>query len=202
MVDSQLRTNGVTAPWVVQAMARVPREPFLPAGKQATAYHDRSIDLGNNRMLNPPLASAQLLQASEVDAGDKVLLVGCGGGYMAALLSGHVGRLVAVESDADLAAIARNNVAGLELVENALVEGAAAAAPYDVIIIDGAIEQLPTAIEAQLAEGGRIVTGLVEGPVRRLATGTKHGGHIALRSFADLELAPLPGFERAKEFVF
>jgi protein-L-isoaspartate(D-aspartate) O-methyltransferase len=202
MVDSQLRTNGVTTPWVVQAMGRVPREPFLPAGRQATAYHDRSIDLGNGRMLNPPLASAQLLQAAEISPDDKVLLIGCSSGYLAALLAGQAGKLVAVESDANLAAAARSNVAGLELVENALAEGASATAPYDAIIIDGAIEQLPAAIEAQLAEDGRIVTGLIEGPVRRLATGTKHGGRIALRTFADLEVAPLPGFERTKEFVF
>jgi protein-L-isoaspartate(D-aspartate) O-methyltransferase len=202
MVESQLRTNGVTTPWVVQAMGRVPREPFLPADRQATAYHDRSIDLGNGRMLNPPLASAQLLQAAEVGADDKVLLIGCGSGYMATLLSGNCGKLVAVESDANLAVAARKNVAGLELVENALAKGAAATAPYDAIIIDGAIEQLPATIEAQLAEGGRIVTGLVDGPVRRLAMGTKHGGHVALRTFADLEVAPLPGFERAREFVF
>ncbi len=202
MIDSQLRTNGVTAPWVLQAMGRIAREAFLPADRQAAAYHDRSIELGNGRMLNPPLATAQLLQAAQVAADDKVLLIGCGTGYMAALLSGHVGHLVAVESDASLAAAARSNVAGLELVENALAEGAAGQAPYDAIIIDGAIEHLPAAIEAQLAEGGRIVTGLVEGPVRRLAMGSKHGGHVALRIFADLEVAPLPGFERAREFVF
>jgi protein-L-isoaspartate(D-aspartate) O-methyltransferase len=202
MVDSQLRTNGVTAPWVVQAMGRIPRERFLPVDRQGAAYHDRSIDLGNGRMLNPPLTSALLIQEAKVSASDKVLLIGCGSGYIAALLSGHVGRLVAVESDENLAAAARQNVRGLELVENALAQGAAAAAPYDAIIIDGAIEQLPPAIEEQLVEGGRIVTGLTEGPVSRLATGTKHGGHIALRIFADLEVAPMPGFEREREFLF
>ncbi|MEQ1549772.1 protein-L-isoaspartate O-methyltransferase [Sphingorhabdus sp.] len=202
MVDSQLRTNGITTAWIVKAMGELPRENFLPAGKEAFAYLDRSVPLGNGRMLNPPLATAEMLQIAEVSDSDNVLLIGAGTGYMAALLSGRAGKLVAVESDADLAKTARTNVAGLNLVEGGLGEGADKDAPYNVIVIDGAVEQLPAAIEAQLAEGGRIVAGLAEGPVRRLAVGTKHGGHVALRAFADTEVASLPGFERAREFVF
>jgi protein-L-isoaspartate(D-aspartate) O-methyltransferase len=202
MVDSQLRTNGITTAWIVKAMGELPRENFLPAGKEAFAYLDRSVPLGNGRMLNPPLATAEMLQTADVSGNDAVLLIGAGTGYMAALLSGRAGKLVAVESDAELAKMARANVEGLHLVESSLDEGADKDAPYNVIIIDGAIEQLPAAIEAQLADGGRIVAGLAEGPVRRLATGTKHGGHVALRAFADTEVASLPGFERAREFVF
>ncbi|MGC1470226.1 MAG: rRNA adenine N-6-methyltransferase family protein [Sphingorhabdus sp.] len=202
MVDSQLRTNGITTAWIVKAMGELPRENFLSAGKEAFAYLDRSVPLGNGRMLNPPLATAEMLQIAEVSDSDNVLLIGAGTGYMAALLSGRAGKLVAVESDADLAKTARTNVAGLNLVEGGLGEGADKDAPYNVIVIDGAVEQLPAAIEAQLAEGGRIVAGLAEGPVRRLAVGTKHGGHVALRAFADTEVASLPGFERAREFVF
>lgn len=202
MVDSQLRTNGITTPWIVKAMGEVPRENFLPAEKAAFAYLDRSVPLANGRMLNPPLASADMLQAAEIVESDNVLLVGAGTGYLAALLAGRVAKLVAVESDATLAANARANVPGLELVEGDMNQGVAQNAPYSLIIIDGAIEQLPEALEAQLAENGRIVTGLAEGPVRRLALGTKHGGHVALRTFADLEVADLPGFAKAKEFVF
>ncbi|RDV02461.1 protein-L-isoaspartate O-methyltransferase [Sphingorhabdus pulchriflava] len=202
MIDSQLRTNGITAAWILKAMGELPRENFLPAGKEAFAYLDRSVPLSNGRMLNPPLATAEMLQAADVAGDDTVLLIGAGTGYMAALLSGRAGKLVAVESDADLAKTARANVAGLNLVEGSLDEGARKDAPFNVIIIDGAIEQLPAAIEAQLAEGGRIVSGLAEGPVRRLASGTKHGGHVALRALADIEITALPGFERAKEFVF
>ncbi|HEX4874442.1 MAG TPA: rRNA adenine N-6-methyltransferase family protein [Sphingorhabdus sp.] len=202
MVDSQLRTNGITAAWIVKAMGELPREAFLPEGKEAFAYLDRSVPLGEGRMLNPPLATAEILQAAEVTQDDHVLLIGAGTGYMAKLLSGRAGKLVAVESDAGLAKVARANVPGLDLVEGILAEGHAKAAPYSLILIDGGIERLPDAIEVQLAEGGRIVTGLVDGPVRRLAIGTKHGGHVALRAFADIEVAALPGFEKAREFVF
>lgn len=202
MVDSQLRTNGITAAWIVKAMGELPREAFLPEGKEAFAYLDRSVPLGEGRMLNPPLATAEILQAAEVAQDDHVLLIGAGTGYMAKLLSGRAGKLVAVESNAGLAKVARANVPGLDLVEGILAEGHAKAAPYSLILIDGGIERLPDAIEIQLAEGGRIVTGLVDGPVRRLAIGTKHGGHVALRAFADIEVAALPGFEKAREFVF
>ncbi|MFN3747580.1 MAG: protein-L-isoaspartate O-methyltransferase family protein [Sphingorhabdus sp.] len=202
MIDSQLRTNGITAAWIVKAMGELPREAFLPEGKEAFAYLDRSVPLGEGRMLNPPLATAEILQAAEVTHDDHVLLIGAGTGYMAKLLSSRAGKLVAVESDAGLAKVARANVPGLDLVEGILAEGHAKAAPYSLILIDGGIERLPDAIEVQLAEGGRIVTGLVDGPVRRLAIGTKHGGHVALRAFADIEVAALPGFEKAREFVF
>ena len=202
MVDSQLRTNGITTSWIVKAMGELPRENFLPAGKEAFAYLDRSVPLGDGRMLNPPLATAEMLQVADVSESDNVLLIGAGTGYLAALLSGRVKKLVAVESDAELAATARSNVAGLDLVESELNKGTKKDAPYSLIIIDGAIEQLPPAIEEQLANRGRIVAGLAEGPVRRLAIGTKQGGHVALRAYADIEVASLPGFERVKEFVF
>lgn len=202
MVDSQLRTNGISTAWIVKAMGELPRENFLPAGKEAFAYLDRSVPLGNGRMLNPPLATAEMLQAADVAEDDNVLLIGAGTGYMAALLSGRVRQLVAVESDAELAAAARANVAGLDLVDGELNLGTKKGAPYSLIIIDGAIEQLPAIIEEQLAGRGRIVTGRADGPVRRLAIGTKYGGQVALRPFADIEVAALPGFERAREFVF
>lgn len=202
MIDSQLRPNGITTAWIVQAMGTLPREAFLPAEKHAFAYLDRSVPIGNGRMMAPPLAIAQMLQAAAISENDIVLLIGAGTGYLAALLSGRVKKLVAVEPDPALAAMARANVAGIDIVEAPLAEGSKKGAPYTLILIDGAIEALPAAIEEQLANRGRIVTGLVEGPVQRLAAGTKLGGHIALRPFADVEVAPLCGFEPAREFVF
>lgn len=202
MIDSQLRPNGITTAWIVQAMGALPREAFLPAERHAFAYLDRSVPLGNGRMLTPPLATAEMLQAAAISENDHVLLIGAATGYLAALLSGRVKKLVAVESDPALAAMARANVPGIDIVEAPLAEGTKKGAPYTLILIDGAIEELPAAIAQQLANRGRIVTGLVEGPVRRLATGTKLDGHIALRPFADTEVAPLAGFERAREFVF
>lgn len=202
MVDSQLRTGGVNTPWLVAAMLAVPREQFVPKELQATAYTDRSIPLGGGRMLNPPLATGQMLMIAEPKMADHVLLIGAGSGYMAALLAGQVGTLVAVDDDAILAQAARTHNPDLNLIEAPLAAGAPDHAPYDLIIIDGAIEAVPDAIVAQLAEGGRIVCGLVDGPVSRLASGIKHGAHLALRAVSDLEVAPLPGFAHPKEFVF
>jgi protein-L-isoaspartate(D-aspartate) O-methyltransferase len=202
MVDSQLRTNGVIDPWIIAAMGATAREKFLPDEKAAIAYMDRSVPLTGNRMLNPPLANGQMLQAADITPTDSILLVGTGPGYLAALLNGQGSELVAVEDDAQLAAQALKNVPGITLVEGPMQAGAPDHGPYSLILIDGAVEQLPAALLDQLAEGGRIVTGLIEGAVTRLAAGVKLGGHVALRNLADLEVAALPGFERAKEFVF
>lgn len=202
MVDSQLRTNGVIEPWIITAMAATAREKFLPEEKAAFAYLDRSVPLTGNRMLNPPLANGQMLQAAGITPADSILLIGTGPGYLAALLDGRASRLVAVEQDSGLAAQTRAHVADITLVEGPMQAGAPDHGPYSLILIDGAVEQLPAALIDQLAEGGRVVTGLIEGSVTRLATGVKLGGHVALRNIADLEVAALPGFERTKEFVF
>jgi protein-L-isoaspartate(D-aspartate) O-methyltransferase len=201
MVDSQLRTSGVNTPWIIAAMLAIPREAFV-LGDNDAAYMDRSISLGDGRMLNPPIAAGQMLEIAEPRADDNVLLVGAGTGYLAALLCRRVGSLVAVEESAELAAAFKANVPDIALIEGTIAAGAPDNGPYSLIIIDGAIEDLPVALAAQLAEGGRIVTGLREGPVSRLAIGVKRGEHLALRAVQDMEVAPLPGFARAREFVF
>jgi protein-L-isoaspartate(D-aspartate) O-methyltransferase len=201
MVDSQLRTSGVNSPWVIAAMLATPRELFIP-GDSAAAYMDRSVPLGSGRMLNPPLAAGMMLTVAEPLATDRVLLVGAGTGYLAALLNSRAAKLIPVEEDTALAALFESRLPDLPLVASANAGGASADGPFDLIIIDGAIEALPDALVDQLVEGGRIVTGLLEGPVSRLVTGVKRGNHLALRPVADMELAPLPGFQRAREFTF
>jgi protein-L-isoaspartate(D-aspartate) O-methyltransferase len=182
MVDSQLRTSGVTDAWVLAAMGHVPREQFVPASYRATAYMDRSITLGDGTALNPPVSTALLLQAAEVGHDDNVLLVGAGGGYVAALLRERVGRFTcAAPSDVSSAA---NN------------------APFSLIIVDGAAEELPEALLVLAADGARLVTGLADGAVTRLAKGYVHNHKVALKSFIDSEIAPLAAFARKPEFVF
>ncbi len=202
MIDSQLRTSGVHEAWVIQAMGALPREDFVSADRKDVAYSDRPVPLGHGRMLNPPVVTGMMLQHANPKAEDTVLLIGAGTGYMAALLAPRVAHLVAVEDNAALAAEARLNGNGATIIEAPLAGGYADAAPYSLIIIDGAIETLPQMLVDQLAEGGRIITGLREGPALRLAMGVKHGAHLALRSIIDAEVASLPGFERAQEFVF
>jgi protein-L-isoaspartate(D-aspartate) O-methyltransferase len=202
MIDSQLRTSGVSAPWVLKAMGILPREDFVAAERRASVYTDRPTALANGRSLNPPVVTGLMLQTANPSPTDHVLLIGAGSGYLAALLADRVEKLVTIENDAALAAELRQNCPSVKLVESALADGCADEGPYSLIIIDGAIEVLPQVLVDQLADGGRIVTGLRDGAALRLATGVKHGTHLALRSFADAEISSLPGFERAKEFVF
>lgn len=182
MVDSQLRTSGVTEAWVLAALGSAPRETYVPAEYAATCYTDRPVPLGNGRAVNPPLVTALMLQAAAISAQDTILLVADASGYVAHAIKQSGAKLTAVDEG----------------------EGAAGGKPgsYDLIFIDGAIEALPDALLAQAKEGARIVTGISDGAVTRLATGTVRDGRVALLPFADAEIVRLPAFARPKEFAF
>jgi len=205
MVASQLRTNAVNDTRVVEAMARLPREDFLPEEHRAIAYRDTLLPLAGGRRQNLPLATGRLLTVADVRPTDKVLLIGAAGGYSAALLAGLANAVVAVEEEVSLATLARTALAAyanVELVEGPLEGGHAAGAPYDVLVVDGAVEVLPEALAMQLAPNGRIVTGLVERGVSRLATGRTVKGGFGLSAFADVDCIRLPGFARPAGFTF
>lgn len=205
MVDSQLRTSGVTEPWLIAAMGTAAREDFVPEGSGALAYMDRQISLGSGRMMNPPMATGLMLQKARVRPDDHILIIGGGTGYSASLLAGRARRIVMLESDAALAGAAKANLAAFDnvsVVAGPLPDGWPDDAPYSVIIIDGAIEILPQAITDQLADGGRIVTGWTEKGVGRIAAGIKRGNMATLRAFADCSAAALVEFEQTAEFVF
>lgn len=205
MVQSQLRTNAVNDPRVVTAMARVPREAFVPESARRLAYRDTAVAIGNGRYLNLPIATGKLLTEAYLEPTDKVLLIGAAGGYSAAVLSSLVRSVVAVESDADLAAHARTALAGyanVELVEGPLDKGHQAGAPYDVLIVDGCVEVIPDSLIGQVAPGGRVVTGLWERGVSRLASGRTIKGAFGLRAFADVDCVALPGFSMPRGFAF
>jgi len=200
MVDSQLRTSDVTDPAVIAAMASVPRESFLPDERKAMAYIDRAVQLSGGRALNPPLATGRLLTEAAVKAGHKVLLIGAATGYAAVLLQKMGAIVTAVEEDSLLTAKAA--AAGVQITSAQLAAGSPGEGPYDVIVIDGAVEELPAALVGQLAEGGRLVTGLVERGVTRLCSGRKSGSAFGLASLADMEMVVLPGFAKPEGFVF
>lgn len=205
MVASQLRTNAVSDPRIVTVMARVPREAFLPAEVREIAYRDTAVPLGRARLQNVPIATGRLLTEAYLLPSDKVLLIGAAGGYTAAVLAELVAGVVAVESDPELAAHAREALAGyanVTLVEGPLQAGHDAGGPYDVLVIDGAVEHVPEALVAQVAAGGRVVTGIADHVVTRLASGRKSGGGFGLLDFADIDCVPLPGFARPKTFTF
>lgn len=205
MVASQLRTNAVNDPRVVAAMSRIPREAFLPAEHRAIAYRDSLLPLGNGRQHNAPLVLGRLLTESVLQPTDHVLLIGAAGGYGAAVLAQLVQSVVALEEDPSLAAIARGGLAGsanVELVQGPLNAGWAGRAPYDLIVIDGAVEALPQAIIDQVKPGGRIATGVVDRGVTRLALGRRTEGGFGMADFMDIEVARLPGFDKPRKFTF
>lgn len=204
MVASQLRTTGTNDPRVLAAMGEVPRERFVPAERVSLAYADALVPLKPGRDFNSPMALGRLLTEAAPRAGERALAVGVATGYAAAVLSRLVGPCTAVEEDEALAAAARDNLAGFEvkLVEGALVEGCRADGPYDLILIDGAVEHVPDALIAQLAEGGRLATGLDENGVTRLAIGRRAGEGFGMTAFADAAAAILPGFAKPRAFKF
>jgi protein-L-isoaspartate(D-aspartate) O-methyltransferase len=205
MVASQLRTNAVSDPKVVAAMEAVAREDFVPKERAGLAYVDVPITLGNGRSLNAPLVTGRLIVEAQIKATDTVLLIGAATGYTAAVLASLAKQVVAVESVPDLAAQARRNLEAFDSVtffEGALTAGHAALAPYDVVIIDGAVETVPALLWGQLKTGGVMASGLVEQGVTRLAIGRQFDGTGALVPFADAEVAILPGFSTPRAFEF
>lgn len=205
MVASQLRTNAVSDARVVAAMDAVAREAFLPGKAARMAYRDVAVPVGYGRAQNVPIATGRLLTAAELRASDRVLLIGALGGYTAAVLARLVLSVVAVESDPALAGFARTALGDLPnvtLAEGPLAAGNAAAAPYDVLVIDGAVERVPEALVEQVAIGGRIVSGLVDRGVTRLAAGRRSAGGFGLLDFADVDCVVLPGFAHPRTFTF
>lgn len=198
MVDSQLRTSDVDDQRVIAVMAKVPREDYVPADRRAMTYIDRPIPLDNGRAINPPLVTGRLLKEAQVVPGDKVLLIGAVAGYAAALLAELGAQVTAVEEEggADIA------VPGVTVVRGALQAGAPAGAPYDILFIDGAVEEVPAVLVQQLAEGARVVTGIADRSVTRLCSGRIVGGALGLGSVIEMEMVVLPGFGAPKTFVF
>jgi len=200
MVESQLRPEGVTNAGVLEAMDSVPREQFVPEHSRPLAYVDRSLALGDGRFLAAPAVLGKLLTQMAPDKGERALVIGAGTGYSAVVLA-HLGcDVVALESSPELAARARE--LGVEVVEGTLAAGHKAGAPYDLILIDGAVEVLPEPVIQQLADGGRLGTALIDRGITRLIVGQKVAGAFGHLSIADAGVAALPGFSRPRSFTF
>ena len=200
MVESQLRPQGVNDPLVVEAMARVQRELFVPESNRQLAYLDRSVPVGGGRTLAPPVATGLLLTAMVLRPGQRALVIGSGSGYSAAVLRAIGLDVTAVESSPELAAIA--DAQGLNTIIADPEQGYAKAGPYDVILIDGAVEHVPDAIADQLSDGGTIGFASLDRGIARLTVGRKAGDALGLRTIADSAVAPLPGFKRPRAFTF
>lgn len=200
MVESQLRPQGVTDAATLAAMSEVRREDFVPAEARPLAYIDRALPLGGGRFLPAPAVLGELLTQMKPEVGQRALVVGAGTGYSAAVLKRIGVEVVALESASELLARARD--LGIGAVEGSLEAGYANGAPYDLILIDGAVEHIPDAIVAQLADGGRLGAALIDRGVTRLIVGRKAGGAFGFLTISDSGSPALPGFARPKAFTF
>jgi protein-L-isoaspartate(D-aspartate) O-methyltransferase len=206
MVESQVRPNGITDHRIIDAMAQVKREDFVPAERKTIAYLDEDVQLKEGRFLIEPMAFARMVHLALIKPTDKVLVVGAGTGYGAKIISMLAKSVVALESDQELLALARGFLAGadnVEIVEGSLAAGHGARAPYDVIIVEGRIAAVPESLFAQLANEGRIVAAVGNTDVSKMQIATLTDGHRSSRSAFDVSIAPLPGFVIEKAaFVF
>jgi protein-L-isoaspartate(D-aspartate) O-methyltransferase len=200
MVDSQLRPQGVTDPAVLQAMGSIEREKFLPPETRPLAYVDRAVSIGEGRFLSAPAVLGQLLTQMMPRPGQRALVIGAGTGYSARVLAAAGLSVTALESSATLAAKARE--LGVEIVQGPLEKGYVAGAPYDQVLIDGAVEHIPEVIVEQMAEGGRLGTALVDRGITRLIVGRKAGIAFGYLSLSDAGVPALPGFTRPRAFTF
>ena len=200
MVESQLRPQGVSDPAVLEAMRTVAREKFLPPQTRPLAYVDRAVLMGDGRFLAGTRRARLAAYEMVPEPGQRALVVGAGTGYSAAVLRRWASKVTALESSAELAATARAN--GIEVVEGPLEAGWKKGAPYDQILIDGAVEYIPDAIVAQLADGGRLGAALVDRGIARLIVGRKVAGAFGYMSVSDAGVPPLPGFTCPKAFTF
>ena len=208
MVESQIRPNKVTDPHLLDAFETIPRERFVPERLRGIAYIDEDVALGGERYVMEPMVLAKLLQAARPGPEDVALDLGCGSGYATAILSRLVATVVALEADPALAAAAIRTLDELEIdnavvVEGPLAEGYPRQAPYNIILLGGAVAEVPTAIANQLAEGGRLVTVVSVGAgLGRATLMQRDGGVISSRILCDAAVPVLPGFEAAPGFVF
>ena len=204
MVASQLRTTGVNDPRVVAAMGAVARERFVSAERRALAYADALVPIGHGRQLNPPMALGRMLTEARLRGDEHALVIGAATGYSAAVLARLVRSVVALEEEPQLVAFARAAVADteVEVVEGPLTQGHVAGAPYDFILIDGAVEHVPQMIVDQIADGGGFSLALIEDGVTRLCVGRVVAGAFGTTAFADAATAVLHGFAKPRGFSF
>jgi protein-L-isoaspartate(D-aspartate) O-methyltransferase len=200
MIESQLRPQGVVDPAVLAAMGSIRREEFLPSHTRPLAYVDRAVLMGNGRFISAPAVLGQLLTEMKVETGQRALVVGAGTGYSVAVLKAMGAQVVGVENAPDLLACARG--LGLPMAEGPLEAGWVKSAPYDQILIDGAVEFIPDALISQLGDGGRLGAPLIERGITRLVVGRKAGSSFGYLSINDAGVPALPGFERPRTFTF
>ena len=209
MMLCQLKPSGVSDPRVLSAMGEIPRERFIPPAAAARAYADAPVPLPKGRSMAAPLTIARLVQLANVRRDDRVLVLSAGTGFGAALLAALGAKVIAVEEDPALVAIARTALpaatdpGAVQLIQAAPAAGHASGAPYDVILIEGAVTDVPRAVEEQLAEGGCLVTILAsEGGSGRAVLVRRAGESFTAVPAFDAPSSAAAGFAPALAFAF
>ncbi len=208
MVDSQIRPNRVTDSRVLTAMRSLPRELFLPPGVQALAYADEDVPLGNGRFLMEPMVFAKLLQAAALRDNERVLVVGAGTGYGAAVLAACGCRVTALEEDPALLTMAAATLAvqapNVTLVSGPLSAGWPSQAPYDLVLIEGAVPEIPATLAAQThQETGRIMAVIATaGRTTRAVIAEATSVGLGISPLFDCATPVIPSLRKAPAFVF
>jgi protein-L-isoaspartate(D-aspartate) O-methyltransferase len=204
MVDTQVRPSDVTKFPVIEAMLAVPREAYVPDQKREAAYVGENLDLGSGRVVLEARTLAKMLDALDIQSDDVVLDIGCGLGYSSAVIARMADAVVAVEeaafADEAQSILSQQGADNVAVVEGELRDGVAKSGPYDVIILQGAVESMSDAILDQLEEGGRIACLWQEGALGVVRIGYKLDGQVNWRFSFNASAPVLPGFERHAEF--
>ena len=206
MVDTQVRPNDVTRFPIIEAFLAVPREVFVPDAAREAAYAEEAIALAPGRVLLEARTIAKMLEAADIGPGDVVLDVATGSGYVAALAGRMADAVIALEENEALArdaeaALAEAGADNVVVIEGPHAEGAAKHGPYDVILIEGAVETVPDALSAQLRDGGRIVAIFADGHLGTVRAGLFVDGRVSWRFAFNAGAPGLPGFEKAESFA-
>lgn len=208
MVDNQVRPNGVTEPRLIAALLDTPRERFVPADRAAMAYMDSDIALEDGgRSLLKPMVLARLIEAADIRDTDHVLDVACGTGYSSAVLARLARSVTALEANTALAGEASRLLTGLGATNTSVVTGSLAAgcpqnAPYDVILVNGAVQFVPESLMAQLKEDGRLLAIVGIGPIGKATVYQRVAAEASERPVFDAAAPVLKEFVRPPEFVF
>lgn len=207
MVDTQVRPSDVTKFPIISAMLAIPREVYVPDGQREAAYLGDNLDLGpGGRVMLEPRSLAKLLDAINVQPSDVVLDIGCGLGYSSAVIARMADAVIALEEDEAMAEDAQERLSAqgvdnVAVIAGALAEGAARHGPYEVILLQGAVETMPGVITDQLSDGGRIGAIFMEGQLGVARIGYKRAGRVYWRDLFNAAAPVLPGFGRVAEFV-
>jgi protein-L-isoaspartate(D-aspartate) O-methyltransferase len=213
MVESQVRTSGVTDHRVLAAFRKVPREDFAPVERRDIAYVDDDLLISSNgarppRYLMEPMVLARLIELAEIRPTDRVLHLGCATGYGTAILGVLAREVLAIDENAELATLAgialeAHGIANARVLQAPHAEGVPASAPFDVVLIEGQIPLVPSSLLAQLADGGRLVAVVGDRPIAAATLHTRHGDAISIRPAFEAAARPLAGFEVERPaFVF